>query len=164
MTGEATSQEEIDTRGGSDPDLLTPDTAPERAPAHDAVPVETPTPTLLVSATSSPNSDLAQRLASLEATVAALQNSAADGENDAAILALTQQVEALTAQVTELGAQLQDSLASVCAVRFNVARVARRGRSVLASRACSAGLSLGSAGRSRAPRRCSLANFIAWVD
>jgi len=110
VTGEATSQEEIDTRGGSDPDLLTPDTAPERAPAHDAVPVETPTPTLLVSATSSPNSDLAQRLASLEATVAALQNSAADGENDAAILALTQQVEALTAQVTELGAHLQNSL------------------------------------------------------
>ncbi|MCH8008726.1 MAG: hypothetical protein IIC91_07665 [Chloroflexi bacterium] len=95
------SQEEIDALVGSEPDPLTAAAAPEPA---------TPTPTLIVSADSSGTSALAQRLASLEATVAALQQSVGAGQNDPVIQALSQQVQALSAQMNQLMPHLQDSL------------------------------------------------------
>lgn len=108
MTNEVMSQDEIDALVGPEPNPLTPaaDPAPAPAPAAPAGPV----PTLMVSADSSGKSDLAQRLTSLEATVAALQQSVGGSQNDAVIQALSQQVQALSAQLAQLGPNLQNSL------------------------------------------------------
>ncbi len=127
---EVMSQEEIDALVGSEPDPLTAGGAPEAAapapapaapapapaPAPVAAPVAAPaaptpiTPTIVVSASGSDAPDIAQRLTSLEATVAALQQNAGGGQNDATVQALSQQVQALTAQLTQLGTHLQNSL------------------------------------------------------
>ena len=114
MTGEVMSQEEIDALVGSEPDPLTAAAAPEPAPAA-AAPAPTPiapapAPTLLVPADNSDMSAITQRLANLEATVAALQQSAGGGQYDAVIQALSQQVQALSTQLTQLGPHLQNSL------------------------------------------------------
>lgn len=132
MTDQVMSQEEIDALVGSEPDPLTAAaSAPEPAlaaaapatPAKDPTPAPappaaaptpivpvTPAPTLIVAAENSATSDFAQRLASLEATVATLQQSAGSGQNDAAIQTLSQQVQTLSAQMNELVQHLQNSL------------------------------------------------------
>ena len=115
MTGEVMSQEEIDALVGSEPDPLTAAAAPEpAAPAAATVPAvpatPAPAPTIMVSADSSGMSDIAQRLASLEAAVATLRQSVGGDQNDAVIQALNQQVQALSAQVNQLMPHLQNSL------------------------------------------------------
>ena len=163
------SQEEIDALVGSEPDPLTAAAAPAPAPAPVAAAAApepepaaaapepaTPTPTLIVSADSSGTSALAQRLASLEATVAALQQSVGAGQNDPVMQALSQQVQALSAQMNQLMRIYKTAWATAYAARSNAVPVARRARSVRASRVCTAALSRGSAGRRRAPRRADL--------
>jgi len=83
---------------------------------------------MIIAAESAGAPDIAQRLASLEATVSALPQSAGGGQSDAAIQALNQQVEILGAQMTELVQHLQNSLGFGLRASFQCGSCSTQGR------------------------------------